>query len=175
MTDLPEPEWTREDQDARTNRLRPLADHLRIGHDVDPDQRRYRDTWLHIALLAEEWSVGAAIDSATVAISTMLDATYPDDLDPEAHRWRRCAKVSEEAGEVIEALLGVEAENPRKGRTHDLDDLRAELLDVALAAMGAWTHLNGNETGVTAALAEHVTGRAARLARAVAAPPAATP
>jgi hypothetical protein len=55
------PEWTREDHDAQTDRLRPLADHLRIGHDVPDDERRYRDTWLHIALLAEEYFADAEV------------------------------------------------------------------------------------------------------------------
>lgn len=49
------PEWTRADHDARTDRLRPFADHLRVGFDVPDGARVYRDTWLMIALLADEW------------------------------------------------------------------------------------------------------------------------
>lgn len=60
------PAWTRADQDARTDRLRPLADHLRIGHDVLPENRRYQDTWLHIALLAEEWFATQRPEGVTV-------------------------------------------------------------------------------------------------------------
>lgn len=61
-----EGEWTRADHEARTDRLKPLADHLRVGHDVVPELRRYQDTWLHIALLAEEWfnEARSGIDAA---------------------------------------------------------------------------------------------------------------
>lgn len=79
-----------------------------------------------------------------VHISQMLDDSYSPALDPEAWRWRRCLKVAEEVGEVTEALLGLSGENPRKGVTHTLGDVRTELLDVALAALGAVAHLDGN-------------------------------
>ena len=49
------PAWTRADHDARADRLRPLADYLRTSHDVPDEDRRYRDTWLNIALIADEW------------------------------------------------------------------------------------------------------------------------
>lgn len=63
---------------------------------------------------------------------------------PEAQLWNRCAKPAEEGGEVIKALIGVTAGNPRKGANHTLDDVREELLDTAVSALCAWEHLDGN-------------------------------
>jgi len=80
-------------------------------------------------------------EGAIRKISDLVDSTYPPNLNPEAWLWRRCAKVCEEAGEVTEALLGMTGENPRKGVTHTQNDLVVELLDVALAALGAVAHL----------------------------------
>lgn len=89
------------------------------------------------------------------AISRLIDGSYPTDLDAEAHRWRRCIKVAEEVGEVTEALLGLSGENPRKGVTHDIGQVRKELLDVALAALGAVAHLDGNQGDPMADLVSH--------------------
>jgi len=66
-------------------------------------------------------------------------------LDPEAHNWRRISKMVEEAGEVFEAYFGALGENPRKGVTHRQADVIRELLDVAVAALGAVEHLTGNK------------------------------
>lgn len=101
------------------------------------------------------------------AISAMIDGTYPLDLDPEAHRWRRCAKIAEEVGEVTEALLGLSGENPRKGVTHDLGQVRKELLDVALAALGAAAHLDGNSADPVADLTIHAEVVSKRLRNAI--------
>lgn len=83
-----------------------------------------------------------AINFDCTAISRRISGSYPPGLDTEAHRWRRCAKVAEEAGEVVQALLGVAGENPRKGVTHTTADLEAELLDVAVAALAAVSYLH---------------------------------
>lgn len=104
-----------------------------------------------------------AAPAPVVALSVLIDSTYPADLDTEAHRWRRCAKVAEEVGEVTEALLGLAGENPRKGITHDLGQLRKELLDVALAALGAIAHLDGNTGDPMNDLARHTDATLDRL------------
>lgn len=79
------------------------------------------------------------------AISVWMDTSESyKGLDPEAHMWRRCMKITEEAGEVFEALAGALGENPRKGKTHEMTDVVEELLDVALAALAAVEHLTGN-------------------------------
>ncbi|WP_415950672.1 MazG-like family protein [Streptomyces sp. KLOTTS4A1] len=49
----------------------------------------------------------------------------------------RLLKISEEVGEVSEAVIGATGQNPRKGTTHTWDDVRSELCDVILTAMVA--------------------------------------
>ncbi len=44
-------------------------------------------------------------------------------------------KLSEEVGEVAEAVIGALGQNPRKGTTHTWEDVHAELCDVALTAL----------------------------------------
>jgi len=63
----------------------------------------------------------------------------------EAITWGRLAKLSEEVGEVIAAFIGATGQNPRKGVTHDRDDVRAELLDVAVTALAAYEHLDHHQ------------------------------
>jgi NTP pyrophosphatase (non-canonical NTP hydrolase) len=91
--------------------------------------------------------------------------------DPEAALWGRVSKVMEEHGEVLEAivnaqgqavgraiaaLIGATGQNPRKGVTHTLDDVRKELLDVALTALCAVEHLDGGGGVAMAALQHHI-------------------
>lgn len=90
-------------------------------------------------------------------ISGLIDGTYPRDLDPEAWLMRRVFKVAEEVGEVTEALFGALGENPRKGRTHTMDDVRRELLDVALAALAAVCHFDEDDP------LDHLNGHARRV------------
>ena len=56
---------------------------------------------------------------------------------PAAQDWARVAKVCEEAGEAIDALIGVTGQNPRKGVYSDWDLLFDELCDVALTGLYA--------------------------------------
>lgn len=76
--------------------------------------------------------------------------------DPEAQAWGRCAKVAEEAGEVIAALIGATGQNPRKGVHGCMSNVVDELLDVAVTALAAVEHLDGNQGGSVAMLIEHV-------------------
>lgn len=78
-------------------------------------------------------------------LSRWLDESQGD-RDAEAVLWGRVAKVSEEAGEAIAALIGATGQNPRKGITHSYDDVVEELLDVAITAMTAVEHMTGNES-----------------------------
>lgn len=91
--------------------------------------------------LTVEQSVAAA-SARLVALSTWLDASNAH-RDPEAVTWGRLAKLTEEAGEVVSAYIGLVGQNPRKGITHDRDDVLSELLDVAVTALGAYEHLSG--------------------------------
>jgi hypothetical protein len=66
------------------------------------------------------------------------------------------AKVAEEAGEAVSALIVCTGGNPRK--QDGVGDYRAvisELLDTALAALGAVEHLIGNTGGSVAMLELH--------------------
>lgn len=68
--------------------------------------------------------------------------TYKD--QPLAQDWARVAKVSEEVGEAIDALIGMTAQNPRKGQYGRLSDLLTELADVALTGLYAMQHFTKN-------------------------------
>jgi NTP pyrophosphatase (non-canonical NTP hydrolase) len=46
----------------------------------------------------------------------------------------RMMKLAEEVGEVTQAWIGFTGQNPRKGRSHSLDDVRNELCDVIITA-----------------------------------------
>lgn len=49
----------------------------------------------------------------------------------------RVIKIGEEFGEVAEALHGVNGTNPRKGRSHTMEDVVKELVDVAVTTFVA--------------------------------------
>lgn len=66
--------------------------------------------------------------------------TWLDDashLPADTERLLRLMKLSEEVGEVTQAVIGVTGQNPRKGFTHTWEDVQAELCDVILTAMVA--------------------------------------
>ncbi|MFI5619603.1 MazG-like family protein [Streptomyces sp. NPDC051567] len=62
-----------------------------------------------------------------------LDAETPED----GRLMARVLKITEEVGEVSEALIGATAFNPRKGASHTMTDVEKELNDVILTAMVA--------------------------------------
>ncbi|MEZ3182155.1 MazG-like family protein [Streptomyces pimonensis] len=64
-----------------------------------------------------------------------LDANRP--ADGREGLLLRIIKLSEEVGEVAEAVIGATGQNPRKGTTHTWDDVRSELCDVAVTALVA--------------------------------------
>lgn len=67
---------------------------------------------------------------------------------PLAQDWARVAKTVEEAGEAVDALIGMTGQNPRKGRYGDITNLLSELADVTLTGLYAIQHFtkNGHET-----------------------------
>ncbi|MET9388964.1 MazG-like family protein [Streptomyces sp. NPDC006624] len=68
-----------------------------------------------------------------------LEAHRPADRPDESSEGvlLRVLKLSEEVGEVAEAVIGATGTNPRKGVTHTWDDVRAELCDVVVTALVA--------------------------------------
>lgn len=49
----------------------------------------------------------------------------------------RMLKLTEEVGEVAQAVIGATGQNPRKGVTHTWDDVQGELCDVVITALVA--------------------------------------
>lgn len=93
----------------------------------------------------------AATNAQLCALSRWIDDNNA--LKPaEQQLWERTAKTAEEAGEVIAAMIGYTGQNPRKGYTHSISDVQAELLDVAVTALGAIAHIHGNDVDVMALL-----------------------
>lgn len=84
------------------------------------------------------------------------DSPMNEGRSPEEMIWQRCAKVAEESGEVVAALIGATGSNPRKGLTHTRDDVEKELLDVVACALGAVEHLRGNDGSSSRRLADHL-------------------
>ncbi|WP_406127381.1 MazG-like family protein [Streptomyces sp. NBC_00989] len=66
---------------------------------------------------------------------TWLDGNRP--LDGGEGLLLRMLKLSEEVGEVAEAVIGATGQNPRKGVTHTWDDVQGELCDVVITALVA--------------------------------------
>jgi NTP pyrophosphatase (non-canonical NTP hydrolase) len=64
-----------------------------------------------------------------------LEAHDAPGSDPDRTLLLRLLKLSEEAGEVAQAVIGVTGHNPRKGVTHTWQDVEAELCDVAITAL----------------------------------------
>lgn len=61
----------------------------------------------------------------------------PGDTTGTDPRILRCLKVTEEVGEVAQAVIGAVGQNPRKGVTHTWNDVADELCDTALTALVA--------------------------------------
>ncbi|MGW0920142.1 MazG-like family protein [Streptomyces sp. NPDC002755] len=60
----------------------------------------------------------------------------------------RILKLSEEVGEVAQAWIGVQGQNPRKGVTHTRADVQDELCDVIVTAAVALASLVDNPSDV---------------------------
>lgn len=127
--------------------------HVTCCQDACPN-REAASQLLYAAGAPEGAEDGAAL---VAAISAWIDGS-PSYLGigTEAHLVRRCVKTGEEVGEMIGALYGYLGENPRKGVTHTRDDVVRELLDVALAALGAVEHIGGNLGTALGLLDSHI-------------------
>ncbi|PPS68970.1 MULTISPECIES: MazG-like family protein [Streptomyces] len=71
----------------------------------------------------------------------------------------RILKLTEEVGEVSEAVIGATGQNPRKGVTHTWEDVQAELCDVVITALVALRTLTPEAREVLARHLERVTRR----------------
>src|SRR5260370_25690844 len=80
-------------------------------------------------------------------IDTWLDDNVSQSYknEPLAQDWARISKLSEELGDAVNAFVGTTGQNPRKGLTHDMDDVLEELADTAMTATYAIEHFTKNE------------------------------
>ena len=85
---------------------------------------------------------------------------------PLAQDWARVAKITEEVGEAVDALIGCTGQNPRKGHYGDVDDLLGELADVAVTGMFAIQHFTKNEQQTVAVVLASLEKAAKRAAEA---------
>jgi NTP pyrophosphatase (non-canonical NTP hydrolase) len=90
-------------------------------------------------------------------ITGQLDASST--LAPDTEKLLRIMKLTEEAGEVTQAVIGTLGQNPRKGVTHTWDDVQAELCDVMFTAMVALATLTPDAREVFNAHLARVAGR----------------
>jgi len=87
----------------------------------------------------------SATGARLVTLSRWIDeAPANASRDREAALWGRVAKVAEESGEAVAALIAATGQNPRKPATDGLGPVVEELLDVAVAALGAIEHITGH-------------------------------
>lgn len=80
-------------------------------------------------------------------------------VSPEVARLLRVLKISEEAGEVAEAIHGVIGSNPRKGNSHTWDDVQSELCDVILTSMVALKTITPDAAKIFEERLAYVAGR----------------
>jgi phosphoribosyl-ATP pyrophosphohydrolase len=99
---------------------------------------------------------------ATVrAVANWLDEHNGAD---RAELTARILKVSEEAGEVAAAWIGVIGQNPRKGVTHTRADVAAELADVVFTSLVPMDSIGHDPATVMDRCAAKVAARVDRLA-----------
>jgi NTP pyrophosphatase (non-canonical NTP hydrolase) len=102
-------------------------------------------------------------------LDSQVDEKYL--TQPLAQDWARVAKVCEEAGEAIQALIGATGQNPRKGVTCDMDDVLDELADVILTGYLAIQHFTHDIDQTADIVAEKVTFQYSRMLRSGYVPP----
>ncbi|WP_327297971.1 MULTISPECIES: MazG-like family protein [unclassified Streptomyces] len=78
---------------------------------------------------------------------------------PHEETLLRILKLSEEVGEVAQAVIGATGQNPRKGTSHSWQDVEAELCDVIVTAMVALRTLTPDAAEVFAGHLERVAAR----------------
>jgi NTP pyrophosphatase (non-canonical NTP hydrolase) len=100
----------------------------------------------------------AGLWSAVDGIWGWLEASRPANGDGE-ELLLRVLKLSEEVGEVAQAVVGVTGHNPRKGTTHTWQDVEAELCDVVITALVTLRTLTPDAREVFAGHLARVVGR----------------
>ena len=106
---------------------------------------------------------GIAADAARISAARIVALSrWVDDAPLNAARpaaaltWLRIAKIGEELGEVIAAMIAADGSNPRKGVHGTMDHVVKELLDTALTVLCAYEHVTGHTGHGLAALFGHI-------------------
>ena len=86
------------------------------------------------------------------------------ELPAETRTILQILKITEEAGEVAEAVIGATGQNPRKGYSHTWEDVQEELCDVIVTAMVALTRINPGAREVFAGKLERIAVRSLGVA-----------
>lgn len=102
----------------------------------------------------------AATWDTVTRLVNWLDTNSP--TPPETNRVLRVLKLSEEVGEVAEAVIGATNHNPRKRAGHTWEDVESEVCDVILTAMVALRTLTPEAGKRFAAHLQHVADRSLR-------------
>lgn len=89
----------------------------------------------------------AAVELVDAWLDADAQARYQE--QPLAQDWARVAKITEEAGEAVDALIGLTGQNPRKGSYGTREKFLSELADTAWTAVFALQHFTKSkqETG----------------------------
>ncbi|WP_458243438.1 MazG-like family protein [Streptomyces sp. MAI_2237] len=95
--------------------------------------------------------------SSVDALWTWLDGEQPH--GGQEGLLLRVLKLSEEVGEVAQAVIGVTGQNPRKGVTHTWEEVQGELCDVVITALVALRTLTPDTREVFTRHLEKVTAR----------------
>ncbi|MFJ5687998.1 FAD/NAD(P)-binding protein [Streptomyces sp. NPDC093099] len=93
-----------------------------------------REFWEHTATGTETTHPDDTTWPRVERLRHWLDANANPELTGDVRLWR-VLKISEEVGEVAEAMHGATGANPRKGASHTWDDVHKELCDVIVASM----------------------------------------
>jgi NTP pyrophosphatase (non-canonical NTP hydrolase) len=103
-----------------------------------------------VAVMADDFDYREELAGIIRWVDDYLDSTVADAYkdQPLAQDWARVAKVTEEAGEAVDALIGFTGQNPRKGTYGTEADLLDELADVALTGLYALQHFMKNNRHV---------------------------
>jgi hypothetical protein len=88
-----------------------------------------------------DWQIVESVDRW---LDEEVSQEYRD--QPLAQDWARVAKVIEELGETIDAMIGFTGQNPRKGVVYSKEDMLYEIADTALTAIFALHHFTKNSS-----------------------------
>ncbi|MDX3529641.1 MazG-like family protein [Streptomyces sp. ID05-39B] len=102
-------------------------------------------------------SAGTGLWETVDALCAWLDAGQP--VGGREGLLLRMLKLSEEVGEVAQAVIGATGQNPRKGTSHSWEDVQSELCDVVITALVALRTLTPQAREVFAAHLARVAGR----------------